>query len=77
MDSTVTGAVPHFRDSTGSQVIQNRHGPRWPVRNSGLNLMAKQDQTTTQRANRKTLTIAVLVLVALAFYVASFFVVSD
>jgi hypothetical protein len=38
--------------------------------------MAKQDQTTTQRANRKTLTIAVLVLVALAFYVASFFVVT-
>jgi len=39
--------------------------------------MAKQDQTTSQRSNRKTLTVAVLVLVALAFYVASFFVVSD
>jgi len=38
--------------------------------------MAKQDQTTSQRSNRKTLTIAVLVMVALAFYVASFFVVS-
>ena len=29
-----------------------------------------------QRSTRKTLTIAVLVLVALGFYVASFFVVS-
>jgi hypothetical protein len=37
--------------------------------------MAKQNQTTTQRSTRKTLTIAVLVLVALGFYVASFFVV--
>jgi hypothetical protein len=38
--------------------------------------MAKQNQAGTQRSTRKTLTIAVLVLVALGFYVASFFVVS-
>jgi len=38
--------------------------------------MAKQDQTTTQRSNRKMLTVFILVLVVLAFYVASFFVVS-
>jgi hypothetical protein len=37
--------------------------------------MAKQNQTSAQRSNRKVLTVAVLVLVALGFYVASFFVV--
>jgi hypothetical protein len=37
--------------------------------------MAKQNQTSDQRSNRKVLTVAVLVLVALGFYVASFFVV--
>ena len=38
--------------------------------------MAKQQQTG-QRSNRKMLTVAVLVLVVMAFYIASFFVVSD
>jgi len=38
--------------------------------------MAKQGQTNSQRPNRKMLTVFVLVLVVLAFYVASFFVVS-
>jgi len=38
--------------------------------------MAKQDQTTGQRSSRKMLTVFILVLVVLAFYVASFFVVS-
>jgi hypothetical protein len=37
--------------------------------------MTKQNQTSTQGSTRKTLTIAVLVLVALGFYIASFFVV--
>jgi hypothetical protein len=37
--------------------------------------MAKQDQTG-HRSNRKMLTVFVLVLVVLAFYVTSFFVVS-
>jgi predicted nucleic acid-binding Zn ribbon protein len=36
--------------------------------------MAKQNQTTTQGSTRKTLTIVVLVLVALGFYITSFFV---
>ena len=38
--------------------------------------MAKQQQTG-QRSNRKMLTVAVLVLVVMGFYIASFFVVSD
>jgi hypothetical protein len=38
--------------------------------------MAKQDHTG-DRPNRKMLTVFVLVLVVLALYVASFFVVSD
>jgi hypothetical protein len=38
--------------------------------------MTKQNQASNHRSTRKTVTIAVLVLVALGFYVASFFVVS-
>ena len=37
--------------------------------------MAKQQQTG-RRSNRKMFTVAVLVLVVMAFYIASFFVVS-
>jgi len=46
------------------------------VQNPGFINMAKQNQTSARRSTRKMLTIAVLVLVALGFYVASFFVVS-
>jgi len=75
MDGAFTGAVPHLRDGTGSQVIRLCTGQLARAR-IRVDEMAKQNHTTTQRSTRKTLTIAVLVLVALGFYVASFFVVS-
>ena len=75
MDRPVTGPVSHLRNGTGSQVTpagtggSTRAGPETDEQN-----MTQEE--LKRRSTRKTLTIVVLVLVVLAIYIGSFFVVT-
>jgi hypothetical protein len=75
MDRPVPGPVSHFRDGTGSQIKPEgtggnaRAGPEPDEHN-----MTQEE--LKRRATYKTLTIVVLVLVVLAIYIGSFFLVT-
>ncbi len=76
MDRSVTGPVSHVRDSPGSQVT---NGEARVQVHPCLARSDEQDMTQDElkrRASRKTFTIVVLVLVVLAIYIGSFFVVT-
>jgi len=75
MDCSVTGPVSHLRDGTGSQVRPGRHGRQRPCGPEPDEQNMTQEELK-RRATRKTLTIVVLVLVVLAIYIGSFFVVT-
>ena len=73
MDDTVSGPVSHFRDGTGYQVIHG--GARVLTRAPAFELvMSMAEQGNRQQNNRLVVTVVLLFLLALGFYVASFFV---
>lgn len=75
MDGSVAGAVPYLRDGAEDRLAQEAgtgRGPCPPRHIAGGSMERKQNT----RRGSNWVVIAVLVLVVLAFYVASFLVVS-